>query len=146
MVFRNFHIQNQQSMSHSFNKVWIHAIWSTKNRMPLISDSLEAKLYPMMKNEFQELECPLLIINGWTDHVHCLFLLNSKKSIAEILKQIKGSSSHFVNGQNLISEKFSWQVGYAAFSVSESVKSKVFNYIQNQKEHHQSKDFQQELK
>lgn len=132
-------------MSHSFNKVWIHAIWSTKNRMPLISDSLESKLYPMIKNEFQELECPLFIINGWTDHIHCLFLLNPKKSIAEVLKQIKGSSSHFVNAQNLISEKFSWQVGYAAFSVSESVKNKVFSYIQNQKEHHQRKDFEHEL-
>ena len=60
------------------------------------------------------------------------------------MKQIKGSSSHFINQQELIPEKFSWQTGYAAYSVSESVVNKVFEYIQNQKIHHQKKTFQQE--
>jgi REP element-mobilizing transposase RayT len=60
------------------------------------------------------------------------------------VKQIKGSSSHFINQQELIPEKFSWQTGYAAYSVSESVVNKVFEYIQNQKIHHQKKTFQQE--
>ena len=78
------------------------------------------------------------------DHIHCLFLLNSQKSIAEVIKQIKGSSSHFINQNNLTVDKFSWQTGYAAYSISESVIEKVFNYIKNQKEHHQKKSFQQE--
>lgn len=78
------------------------------------------------------------------DHIHCLFLLNPQKSISEVIKQIKGSSSHFINQSNLTHEKFSWQTGYAAYSVSESVIEKVFLYIQNQKEHHQKKTFQQE--
>jgi putative transposase len=52
------------------------------------------------------------------DHIHALFLLNPQKSISEVIKQIKGSSSHFVNHQNLIDEKFAWQTGYAAYSVS----------------------------
>jgi REP element-mobilizing transposase RayT len=60
------------------------------------------------------------------------------------VKQIKGSSSHFINQQELIPEKFSWQTGYAAYSVSESVVNKVFEYIQNQIIHHQKKTFQQE--
>lgn len=132
-------------MSHSLNKVWIHAIWATKKRAPLITSSIESKLFTFIKNEFKELGCSILIINGWTDHVHCLFLLNPKKSMAEVIKQIKGSSSCFINKENLSSEKFSWQVGYAAFSVSESVKNKVFEYIKNQKAHHQKKAFEQEL-
>ncbi len=78
------------------------------------------------------------------DHVHCLFLLNQQKSIAEVIKQAKGSSSHFINQQDIVRDKFAWQTGYAAFSVSESVLEKVFVYIQNQKEHHKQRTFAQE--
>jgi REP element-mobilizing transposase RayT len=131
-------------MSHSFNKIWIHAIWATKERMPLIHNSIEQKVYQFMSNQLREQGCPVRIINGMPDHVHCLFLLSSQKSIAEVIKQIKGSSSHFINQENLTIDKFSWQTGYAAYSVSESGVEKVFQYIQNQKEHHQKKSFQEE--
>ena len=78
------------------------------------------------------------------DHVHCLFLLNSQKSISEIVKQVKGSTSHWVNEQNIILEKFAWQTDYAAYSVSESQLEKVFGYIKNQKAHHTKTTFQME--
>ena len=84
-------------MPHSFNKIWIHAIWSTKERIPMIHSSHESKIYDFMRLQFVESGCPVRIINGMSDHVHCLFLLNPQKSIAEIIKQVKGSSSHFVN-------------------------------------------------
>lgn len=132
-------------MSHSFTKLWVHAIWSTKNRQPFITKKSEAEIYHYMRLQFLEIECPILSINGMPDHVHCLFLLNQKKSLAEIIKQIKGSTSHFINSQNLTNEKFSWQTGYAAFSVSESIVEKVSTYIKNQKIHHQKKSFQQEF-
>ncbi|MCH5717566.1 transposase [Niabella hibiscisoli] len=78
------------------------------------------------------------------DHVHCLFLLNREKSIAEVIKQIKGSSSHFINQNDFINEKFAWQTGYAAYSVAESALNSVFQYIQNQKNHHQKQSFDNE--
>jgi REP element-mobilizing transposase RayT len=131
-------------MSHSFNKIWIHAIWATKEREPFINSNVEEKLHEFIKGELNSQGCRVGIINGMPDHVHCLFLLNPNKPIAEVIKQIKGSSSHFVNQNNLVKEKFSWQTGYAAYSVSESVFEKVFKYIQNQKTHHQKKTFQQE--
>jgi REP element-mobilizing transposase RayT len=131
-------------MPHSFNKIWIHAIWSTKNRFPFINSAAEQRIHSFISEQFREQGCPVRIINGMPDHIHCLFLLNPKKSMAEVIKQIKGSSSHFINQNNLISEKFAWQTGYAAYSVSESVLDKVFHYIKNQKTHHQKKSFQQE--
>jgi len=131
-------------MSHSLNKIWIHAIWATKNRFPLIENKHEQTIYDVIKNQLHELNCPVKIINGMSDHVHCLFLLNTQKSIAEVVKQVKGSSSHFINQNNLCSNKFSWQTGYAAYSISESVADKVFQYIKNQKEHHKLKSFQEE--
>lgn len=131
-------------MPHSYNKIWIHAIWSTKDRQRLISPSVEEKIYQYLNQQLQELGCPVRITDGMPDHVHSLFLLNPQRSIAEVMKQIKGSSSHFINQNNLIPIKFAWQSGYAAFSVSESTLEKVYIYIQNQKKHHQRKSFQEE--
>lgn len=131
-------------MPHSYNKLWIHAIWSTKERMPLIRESIEKRMYLFISEQLIELGCPVSIINGMPDHIHCLFLLNPQKSIAEVMKQIKGSSSHFINFNNFMAEKFAWQTGYAAYSVSESVVDKVYQYIKNQKQHHSKKNFQQE--
>lgn len=131
-------------MPHSFNKIWIHAIWATKKREPLIHPSIEIKLHQFIYNQLRELGCPVRIVNGMPDHLHCLFLLNPQKSIAEVMKQIKGSSSHFVNQENLLDYKFAWQTGYAAYSVSESGAESVYQYIKNQKRHHQKRSFQQE--
>lgn len=131
-------------MSHSFNKIWIHAIWATKERMPLIQQNIEKKVYQFISEQLREQGCPVRIINGMPDHIHCLFLLNPQKSIAEVIKQIKGSSSHYINQSNLMEDKFAWQTGYAAYSVSESVVEKVFQYVNNQKQHHQKKTFSQE--
>lgn len=116
-------------MSHSYHRLWIHAIWATKERMPLINKDIESKIHNIISEQLHELGCPLRIINGMPDHIHCLFLLNSQKSIAEVMKQIKGSSSHFINQNDFLTQKFSWQTGYAAYSVSESVTEKVYQYI-----------------
>ncbi len=130
-------------MPHSVNKIWIHAIWATKKRAPFIKPAVEKKIRQFISDQLRDQGCPVRTINGMPDHIHCLFLLNPTKSIAEIIKQIKGTSSHFVNRNNLIAEKFAWQTGYAAYSVSESGVDKVYKYIKNQKKRHQKKTFEQ---
>ncbi len=131
-------------MPHSFNKIWIHAIWSTKERYPLILPTIEKKIYEYMSSQFIESGCPVRIINGMPDHIHSLFLLNPNKSVTEIIKQVKGNTSHWINEQDIAKEKFAWQTGYAAYSVSESVLEKVFQYITNQKQHHRKITFLKE--
>ncbi|MFE3867472.1 IS200/IS605 family transposase [Flavobacterium sp. LS2P90] len=131
-------------MPYSFNKLWIHAVWATKNRSELIDFSIEKQVYDYIRQELIDLGCPVRIINGMPDHVHALFLLNPQKSIADVIKQIKGSSSHSINGENLMLEKFAWQTGYAAYSVSESQLEAVYYYIKNQKQHHLKKSSQDE--
>lgn len=79
------------------------------------------------------------------DHVNVLFLQNPQKTVSDIVKQIKGSSSHFMNRGEFILEKFAWQTGFAAFSVSESQLDAVYNYIKNQKQHHLKKNGQDEF-
>jgi len=131
-------------MPQSLVRIWIHALWSTKERQPLIEPSVENEIYALMRQELIDPGCPVRIINGMPDHVHSLFLLNPQKSIADVIKQVKGSSSHSINEQNLICQKFVWQGGYAAYSVSESQVEKVFQYIRNQKSHHLHKTFREE--
>jgi putative transposase len=131
-------------MSHSLNNIWIHLIWRTKDHKKLITTEAEAPIYQYIIKQFEEMGCKVKALNGTSDHLHCLFRINPEKSIIEITKQMKGSSSHFINRQNLIPIKFSWQPGYASFSVSESGLINLTNYIDNQKIHHQKISFETE--
>ena len=131
-------------MSHTYTKIWLHAVFSTKYRTPLLNSSIENLVYKHLREQLIEISCPVRIINGMPDHVHLLFLQNPKISVMDILKQIKGNTSNWINHDNLIPGKFSWQTGYAAFSVSESQIERVYQYIKNQKVHHKRKTFSQE--
>ncbi len=131
-------------MPHSISKIWIHAVWATKKRRPLITPDIESRVHNYLREQLLETGCPVRIVNGMPDHVHCLFLLNRERSVAGVIKQIKGSVSHFINQNDLITAKFAWQTGYAAFSVSDSQVSRVYRYILNQKQHHNQRSFGQE--
>lgn len=132
-------------MTHSFVKIWVHAIFGTKSGNPLILPEIKTQIHQILTSELHETGCSLLGINGMPDHVHVLFLLQAQKNIAEVIKHIKGSSSHKINQENLTKDKFSWQVGYGAFSVSESAIKKVQQYIKDQEIHHQKISFQEEF-
>lgn len=131
-------------MSHSYNRIWLHVVFSTKERQALLSAAIEEQVHHYMRSQLIELGCPVRIINGMPDHIHLLFLQNPKLSVSDIVKQVKGSSSHWINSQDLIPEKFAWQTGYAAYSVSDSLLDRVFQYIRGQKEHHSKRTFMQE--
>lgn len=131
-------------MPHSFNKIWIHAIWATRMRRPLITEAVEKDIYAFISRELNAWGCPVNIVNGMPDHIHCLFLLSPQKSIVDVIEHIKDSSSFFINYNNLIAKNFAWHPGYAAFSVSESVVDRVFDYIKSQKLQHQKRTFLQE--
>lgn len=132
-------------MSHSLTKLWIHTVFGTKDRMPLIHNDFEEKLHSHIRQHLEcDFGCRVRIIGGTADHVHILFLLDPNYSIKDIIKNIKGESSHWQNQQNITKLKFAWQIGYGAFSVSESNVTGVEQYIQNQKEHHKKITFMEE--
>jgi REP element-mobilizing transposase RayT len=131
-------------MAHAYVKIWIHAVFGTKYREPLITPEIQKQVYRLIADELEALGCKLLAINGIPDHVHVLFLLNSQKSIAEVMKQIKGGSSYQINQQALTPNRFAWQTGYGAFSVSESGVAQVQQYIARQQEHHRQMPFHEE--
>lgn len=129
-----------------FVKVYIHFVWSTKNRFPYLSTSeIRKMVWDHIKENAKEKEIHIDFINGYEDHCHCLVSLRSDQSIQKIMQLIKGESSYWINKNNIIeNEIFEWQDEYFAVSVSESMIDKVRNYIKNQEEHHKKKSFNEE--
>lgn len=118
-------------------KVYIHFVWSTKNRVPhLDSKELRIKVWNHIKENAEEKGVFIDFINGYTDHCHCLVSLRADQTIQKVMKLIKGESSFWINKNNLTKEKFEWQDEYFAASVSDSMLDNVREYIKNQEEHH----------
>ncbi len=131
-------------MQHTYFKLWIHLVWSTRNREPLLSDKVRKDVFFHIKEKSAEKDYCIDVINGVEDHLHCLISLNPKYSISEIVNELKGESSHWINEHNLTKSKFLWQRGFGAFSVSESSVKRVRRYILTQEEHHRKLSFKGE--
>jgi putative transposase len=129
----------------SFVKIWIHLVFSTKDREPLLAKEFRYDLYKHIIQNCKEKDIFLQTINGYTDHLHCLISLGKEQTISKISQLIKGESSFWINKNNLTAEKFSWQDDYFAVSVSESQLEAVINYIKNQEKHHSTKSFDDEV-
>lgn len=127
-----------------FIRIWVHLVWSTKNRKKIISSDLKNKLLEHIKTNCKEKGIWLDSINCVNDHIHLLISLNAEMPISKLVMLIKGESSHWINKNKLVKGKFEWQDEYFAVSVSESVIPKVRDYIKNQEEHHRIKSFSEE--
>jgi len=128
----------------SFTKVWIHAVWGTKNREPVLAKEKRSLLFSHIKANAFEKEIYIDTINGHLEHVHCLFESNAEISLSKTLQLLKGEASHWANQQKLFHQKLDWADEYFAVSVSESIVDKVRAYINNQEEHHRKASFAQE--
>ena len=129
-----------------FIKVWIHFVWSTKNREPLLRDEIRQKVFQHIRENAKEKEIYLDFIGGYVDHVHCLISLGTNQTIEKVMQLIKGESSFWINKNKLCKEKFEWQDEYFAVSVSEPILENVRKYIANQEEHHRTKNFDDEFR
>lgn len=127
-----------------FIRIWLHIIWSTKNREKLITKALKPKLLQHIQHYTREKQIFIDSVNCTSDHIHLLISLGASQSASKIIGIIKGESSHWINKSKLTKTKFEWQDEYMVYSVSESVISKVRKYIANQEEHHRNKSFQEE--
>ncbi len=132
-------------MPHTFASLRYHLIFSTKGRNPLIVPGIGKELYSYMGGIIREHDGLLMEIGGIEDHVHILASLRPRFSISELLQKIKGGSSSWLNKSKLCNQRFAWQTGYAAFSVSESQVASVRRYIQRQPQHHHKMSFREEL-
>lgn len=133
-------------MGQSLVKNYIHIIFSTKYRQPLITPEVEEELYAYLGGICNRLESPPIKIGGYTDHIHILCRLSKKTSLAKLLEEVKSHSSKWIKTKSDELKNFYWQDGYGAFSVNPSQVDIVIRYIANQKEHHARKSFKDEYR
>lgn len=133
-------------MPQSLAKVYLHLIFSTKNREPFITKEIRKELNGYLGGILNNLGCPTVSIESVSDHVHALFMLSRTHSISDVVEEVKKSSSRWIKEQGEAFSAFYWQAGYGVFSVSESVVESVKEYLAKQEEHHQTKSFQDEFR
>lgn len=129
---------------HSYTRCWLHLIWATLHHQKLLSPEACKRLYRYFSEYAPTKEIYLKSHYVNPDHVHILLDLPTKYTMEDVAQFFKGSSSHWINQNDLVQGKFSWQTGYAAFSVSQSQLEKVAQYIKEQEEHHRIKTFSEE--
>jgi REP element-mobilizing transposase RayT len=132
-------------MPQSFACLHYHLIFSTKGRASLLVDDLPDRLYAYMGGILRGEKGTLVAAGGMPDHVHLLISLGRDSSVADILRQIKGSSSRWIHETMPDLRGFAWQTGYAAFAVSYSHLETVKQYIATQADHHRRVTFQEEF-
>jgi len=134
-------------MPQSLSAVYLHLVFSTKERRPLFADAdLRARLHEYIGAVSRELDCPPLQVGGVTDHVHLLARSGREISQSEFVKEIKRVSSRWLKSQGAAFKDFEWQGGYAVFSVSPSNLDRVRDYVADQERHHRRFDYQSELR
>jgi len=121
----------------AFWRLYYHLIWATKNRERTITPVVEARLYPYAVSKASELDVYVYAINGWHDHIHLVVAIPPKHAVAEIVKRLKGASSHYLNYDLRLDRQFAWQRGYGILSVGERQRAIAEAYVENQKQHHE---------
>lgn len=130
--------------THSYSRLWIHLIWETLGREPMLDKHAAAKASIHLSDYSVEKGIYMKINYFNADHTHALFDLPTSKSIEQVVQLFKGDSSHWINENKLVQGRFAWGRGYGAFSVSHSDVPRVAAYIARQEEHHKKKTFAEE--
>lgn len=128
-------------MGNTYTSLYIHCIFSTKNRLPLIVPEMQDRLWPYMAGIAKNNNLKALAVGGMPDHIHILLSLPATITVSKVIQMIKGNSSKWINDTFETPSRFSWQRGYGAFSINFSILSDSIHYIQNQAVHHRRKSF-----
>ena len=133
-------------MANTYTQIHLQLIFAVKYRAAIINDTWKNELYKYISGIIQQQKHKLIIVNGVADHIHLLIGFRPHQSLADLMQDIKGNSSKWINENHFTRSKFAWQEGYGAFSYSKSHLSNVINYIKNQENHHRKITFIDEYK
>jgi REP element-mobilizing transposase RayT len=134
-------------MSQSLSQVYLHIVFSTKDRRPFLSDiNLRKATHAYLAGICRNHDSPAVIIGGVEDHVHVLCRMGRTITIADLIRELKRESSKWVKEQSAKLGLFHWQAGYGAFSVSPSHVEPLKTYIATQEDHHRRETFQDEFR
>jgi len=131
-------------MANTYTQIHIQAVFVVQGRNCIIKKSWKAELYKYISGIIRNNGHKVLAINGAPDHIHVFLGMRPSQSLSDLIQDIKGSSSRWINEKKLASGHFSWQEGYGGFSYSKSHVDQVIDYIKNQEIHHRKKSFMEE--
>lgn len=131
-------------MAGTFSQIYIQYVFAVKGRENLLQKPWLDEVFKYMAGIIKGKNQKPIIVNGVEDHVHVFVGIKPSMAISDLVRDIKNNSSKFINEQNFIKGKFSWQEGYGAFSYAHSLIENVFQYIANQEEHHKKETFKEE--
>jgi putative transposase len=130
----------------SYIRIWLHCVWSTNRRIPYLKDGLREDVIFHILNNSRSKNIYIDHINGFKEHLHALISLGASQNISDIMKNIKGESSFWINRNKITDIKFEWQDDYYAVSIGNSQVDSLRGYIRSQTDHHQVVSWEDELK
>lgn len=133
-------------MAQTLVKIYVHVVFSTKNRNDLISAEIEKELFAYIGGILRKHQTVLLAANGTANHVHLLISLSKNIALSDLLRELKKASSFWVKTKDAEFKNFQWQSGFGAFSIGQSQIETVKNYIAKQKDHHKIELFENEYR
>ncbi len=131
-------------MANTYTQIHIQFVFVVKYRKGLIQASFKEELYQYISGIIKNYDHKLLAINGMPNHIYVFIGMRPTQSISDLMQDIKGSSSKWINEKKFLPIKFEWQSGYGAFSYSKSHVERVIRYVQNQENHHKGQTFREE--
>jgi putative transposase len=131
-------------MANTFTQIYLHMVFAVQDRISLIKSEWNDELYKYITGIIQNNGHKLIAINGTTNHLHVAVGYKPHQLIPDLMQDVKGNSSRWINEKKFVKGKFSWQAGYGAFSFSHSQIDVVIKYINNQGQHHRKKSFKEE--
>lgn len=133
-------------MANTYSSLIVQTVFAVKYRNAMIQQEWKDQFFSIIGNLINETECKTYIVNGVSDHVHCLFGIKSKHSTSKVMQSVKAKSSKWLNESKYLNSRFEWQDGFGAFSYSQGQIGQVYNYIKNQEAHHKKITFLNEYK
>ena len=131
-------------MANTYTQLYIHAVFAVKGRDNLIPKKWKDELYKYISGIITNKNQKLMIVNGIPNHIHLLIGTKPTCILSDLVRDIKANSSKWINEKKFIAQRFEWQKGFGAFTVSQSQIPKIVNYIKKQEEHHRIKTFREE--
>jgi REP element-mobilizing transposase RayT len=144
VLIKGINLNQEIEMADSYSQIYIQIVFAVKRRENLIRADWEERLYQYITGVVKLKGQKLLAINGMPDHIHIFIGMTPNCCLSDLVREIKKSSTNFINENKLASHRFAWQEGFGAFSYSFAQKQVIINYVLNQKEHHRKLTFRDE--
>jgi len=131
-------------MANTYTQLYFHIVFAVKGREGLISKNWEEQLYKYITAIVTDKSQKMMFVNGMPDHLHLLIGTKPNCNLSDLVRVIKTNSTKWINEKQFVPGKFAWQIGFGAFTVSQSQVPRVIDYIKNQEQHHQKTTFKEE--